>query len=73
MHRWIRPRNDDMSHPHQLVVDHYRSSEVNQTCEPKAIGSLHIEVTCQSNEKSMLYNDRDKLHTLICTHKIAIA
>ena len=41
---------------------------MNQTCEPKAIYSLHKEVTSQSNEKSMLYNDRDKLHTLICTH-----
>jgi len=33
-----------------------RSTEASQICEPKAIGSLHIEVTSQSHEKSMFYN-----------------
>ena len=29
---------------------------MNQTCKPKAIGSLHTEIINQSDEKFMVYN-----------------
>jgi hypothetical protein len=38
------------------LSDRGRRLKVNQTCEPKAIGSLPIEVINQSNEKSTFYN-----------------
>ncbi len=33
-----------------------KSSEVNQTCKSKAVGSLRIEVESQSDEKCMFSN-----------------
>ena len=37
----------------------FRFAEVNQTCQPKLIGSLHIEVKSQSNDKAMFQPTRN--------------